>query len=40
MAINVNLRHLEVKNVQLQGELPAQALDLDVRDELVEVRPP
>jgi uncharacterized protein len=40
MPLVVNLRHLEVHNVHLQGELPVEELDLDIRDELVQARQP
>ena len=38
MPLVVNLRHLEAHNVRLQGELPAEELDLDIRDELIQAR--
>jgi uncharacterized protein len=40
MPLQVNLRHLEEKDVHLQGELPVAELDLDTSDELVRVRLP
>jgi len=40
MPLVVNLRHLEAHNVRLQGELPAEELDLDIRDELIQAREP
>jgi len=40
MSLNVNLRHLETRNVTLRGELSPQELDLDVRDELIHVTQP
>ena len=35
MPLIVNLRHLEARNLELNGELPVEELDLDVHDELV-----
>ena len=40
MPITVNLRHLEFDNVELEGELPASELDLDLRDEMIEAHQP
>jgi len=40
MPILVNLRHLEAHNVRLQGELPVEELDLDIRDEMIQAREP
>jgi len=40
MALIVNLRHLEEKDVVLRGELPVAELDLDTRDEMVCVKEP
>jgi len=40
MPIAVNLRHLEAHDVQLKGELPAEELDLDTRDEMLEAHQP
>jgi uncharacterized metal-binding protein YceD (DUF177 family) len=36
MPIKVNLRHLEAHNIDLEGELPVEELDLDMRDEMVQ----
>ena len=36
----VNIRHLEDGEQQLKGELPAEELDLDLRDEIVRVERP
>ena len=36
MPLLVNLRHLEAHNVRLEGELPVEELDLDIRDELIQ----
>ncbi|HEY4951764.1 MAG TPA: YceD family protein [Verrucomicrobiae bacterium] len=38
--LSVNLRHLEAHGIHLQGELPLTELDLDVRDELIQVPQP
>src|SRR5581483_511634 len=40
MPLLVNLRHLEEHNVRLQGELPVEELDLDIRDPLIRVEQP
>jgi DUF177 domain-containing protein len=40
MPVTVNLRHLEDRNVQLNGELPVGELDLDLRDEIVRAEKP
>lgn len=40
MPLLVNLRHLERHDVELAGELPVADLDLDLRDEMIEVRHP
>jgi len=40
MPINVNLRHLEERDLQLKGELPAAELAFDVRDELIRAEKP
>jgi uncharacterized protein len=40
MALKLNLRHLEEHNVRLEGELPAEELDLDIRDETIQTRKP
>jgi len=40
MPLIVNLRHLEEKDVVLRGELPADGLDVDPRDEMIEVTRP
>lgn len=37
MPLLVNLRHLADRSLELQGELPASALDLDTRDEMIRV---
>ena len=40
MPITVNLRHLEEKEVQLDGEISAAELDFEGVDELIRVREP
>jgi uncharacterized protein len=40
MALLVNLRHLEAQNMLLNGELSVKELDIDSRDEVVQVRHP
>ncbi len=40
MSLTVNLRHLENRNVQLQGQLPIAQLDLDTRDEMIQGKTP
>ena len=40
MPLVVNLRHLEAHNVQLQGELPVEELDIAPDDEMVRVLRP
>jgi len=40
MPLVVNLRHLEAHNVRLQGELPAIELEIDPRDEVIQVVEP
>jgi uncharacterized protein len=40
MPVQVNLRHLEEKDIRLKGELPAAELALDNSDELIHVRRP
>ena len=40
MPLVVNLRHLEAHNVELEGELPVKELDLDTRDEVIQVTQP
>jgi uncharacterized protein len=38
--LSVNLRHLEKQEVHLKGELPVEALDFGVKDELVRLDEP
>ena len=40
MPVIVNLNHLEAHEVHLEGDLPADELDLDVRDETIEINEP
>lgn len=40
MSLAVNLRHLALRNLVLNGELSVAELDLDVRDEMVRVTQP
>jgi uncharacterized protein len=40
MALLVNLRHLEKHDLTLNGELPVAELDIDTRDEMVQVIKP
>ena len=37
MPLSVNLRHLEAHNIRLAGSLPIAELDLDPRDEVIQV---
>jgi uncharacterized protein len=40
MPLTFNIRHLDQKEVHLQGELPASELDLDGVDDLIHARSP
>ena len=40
MPVIVNLRHLEDRNVELEGELSAEELELDTIDEMIHTREP
>ena len=40
MPLLVNLRHLEKDDLKLKGELPVEELDIDTRDEMVQVTKP
>jgi uncharacterized protein len=40
MPLLVNLRHLEAHDLRLKGELTAAELDLDARDEVIQVKQP
>ncbi len=40
MPLIVNLRHLEAHGLRLEGALPVEELDLDPRDEVIQVAQP
>src|SRR5258706_3065021 len=40
MSLKVNLRHLERREQHLEGELPVEELDIDVRDEVIRLQEP
>jgi uncharacterized protein len=40
MSLSFNLRHLEKRNLRLEGEVPASELDLVGIDELIEITKP
>jgi uncharacterized protein len=40
MPLLVNLRHLEAHDLRLKGKLPVAELDLDTRDEVIQVNQP
>lgn len=40
MPLLVNLRHLEPDDLQLEGQLPAAELDIDTRDEIIQLAGP
>jgi uncharacterized protein len=40
MPLIVNLRHLEAHNARLHGELSVEELDVDARDEVIQVNQP
>ena len=40
MSILVNLRHLELKEVHLEGQVPVSELDIDTRDDVIRVSGP
>ena len=40
MPLTVNLRHLEDDDIHLQGQLDVEELDLDVRDEVIDINEP
>lgn len=40
MPLLVNLRHLERNDLKLVGELPVSELDIDLRDELIQLNKP
>jgi uncharacterized protein len=40
MLLAVNLRHLEAHNIRLAGGLPVEELQIDTRDEVIQLRQP
>ncbi|MBU6409991.1 MAG: DUF177 domain-containing protein [Verrucomicrobia bacterium] len=40
MPLRVNLRHLEARDLRLEGEMPAAELDLEIRDEMIRAERP
>lgn len=40
MPLLANLRHLEKKDITLRGELPAEELEIDTRDEMIRLVKP
>ena len=40
MPLTVNLRHLEAHSVRLEGDLPIAELDIDTRDEMIQMAAP
>jgi uncharacterized protein len=40
MPLLINLRHLEEKELELVGQLPAAELDIDTRDEMIRLEKP
>jgi DUF177 domain-containing protein len=40
MSLKVNLRHLEVHELHLKGELPVEELDLGLQDEIMQAKKP
>jgi uncharacterized protein len=38
--LSVNLRHLDLHELRLKGELPVEALDLDLHDEMIRAGKP
>jgi uncharacterized metal-binding protein YceD (DUF177 family) len=40
MPISVNLRHLEAHDIHLEGQIPVAELDIDPRDEVVQLHKP
>ena len=40
MSLQVNLRHLEEHNLHLEGRLPVSELDINLRDEVVQLTQP
>src|SRR5437868_1777772 len=40
MSISVNLRHLEANSVHIEGQVPLNELDIETRDEVVQLKQP
>src|ERR1041385_1973515 len=40
MPLTVNLRHLEAHSLHLKGQVPPSELDIDTRDEVIQVAEP
>jgi uncharacterized protein len=40
MPLTINLRHLEAHNLRLEGELPVAELDIETRDEMLQLGAP
>ena len=40
MSLKVNLRHLEAHDLQLEGQIPLAELDIETRDEVVQLAHP
>ena len=40
MGLTFNIRHVDEKDLRLEGELPVEELDLDLRDEVMSVTGP
>lgn len=40
MSITINLRHLDKHSVRLNGELPAEELDIETLDDMIQLGPP
>jgi uncharacterized protein len=40
MPLAINLRHLEARDIQLKGKLPASELDLGLRDDIIRAEKP
>src|ERR1700761_3105683 len=40
MPLLVNIRHLETKEIHLEGEMPVAELELDTQDEIVHLKQP
>lgn len=40
MPLLINLRHLDAGNVRLDGEIPVEELDIDTKDQVIQVKLP